>query len=104
MKKYIADFIIKENSRLNGNCSLLKLVPSDQTATLPEILPGQFIQVKIDNSTTTFLRRPISVNFVENNELWIAVQAVGEGTRRLTELQKDDRLNLIFPLGNAFTL
>jgi len=103
MKKFIRDLTVRKNERLNSSNVLLKLTSSER---LPEILPGQFVQVKVENSPTTFLRRPISVHYVdyETNELWLLVQIVGDGTRKLSKLQESDTLNLIFPLGNSFTL
>ena len=81
---------------------LLKLTDN---APLPEIKAGQFVEVRVDNSPQTFLRRPISVNYVdrEANQLWLLVQVVGEGTRHLSALQEGDMLNVLFPLGNGFT-
>ena len=48
------------------------------------MLPGQFVEVHVENSPTTFLRRPISVNYVDKskNELWLLIQLVGDGTRK----------------------
>ena len=70
------------------------------------MLPGQFVQVLVDNSPATFLRRPISINFFdrEANELWLLVQKVGAGTRKMCEKQAGATLNLIFPLGNTFSI
>lgn len=75
-------------------------------APLPEMRPGQFVEVRVDGSPSTFLRRPISINFVDkaNNELWLLVAMVGEGTRHLASLKQGDRLNCMLPLGNGFTL
>ena len=72
---------------------------------LPSIRAGQFVEVRVDDSPHTFLRRPISVNYVcrEQNQLWLLVRVVGEGTRRLSALKAGDKLNLLFPLGNGFT-
>ncbi len=70
------------------------------------MLPGQFAELRVDGSATTFLRRPISINFVdkERNEVWFLIQTIGEGTRRLAELTKGDILNVVLPLGNTFTI
>ena len=86
----------------NDGYVLLKLTDNEP---LPVIRAGQFVEIKVENSPPTFLRRPISVNFVdeERNELWLLVQVVGEGTRRLAALQVGDTLNVLFPLGNGFT-
>lgn len=103
MKKML-DLVVTENNILNRNYSLIKLTTTNDD-TLPEMLPGQFVQVRVDNSPTTFLRRPISVNFVdkETNELWLLVQKVGDGTNKMCEAQKGDIMNLLLPLGSTFT-
>lgn len=86
----------------NEGYVLLKLTDNNP---LPEIFAGQFVEIKVENSPQTFLRRPISVNFVDKarNELWLLIQVVGEGTRHLTNLQVGDTLNVLFPLGNGFS-
>lgn len=105
MKKYILDFRISENVQLHDNYALLKLTPADGSP-LPEMLPGQFVEVRVDRSPSTFLRRPISINFVDypRNELWLLIRKAGEGTRTLCGLQAGEILNLVLPLGNTFTL
>ncbi len=97
------DLLVKSNTPLNDQYYLLILTDN---SPLPEMLPGQFVEVRVDNSPTTFLRRPISINFFdkENNELWLLIQKVGDGTRKLAELKVNDTVNLIFPLGNSFSL
>ena len=103
MKKYILDLTVKENIRLHANYVLIKLT---QDEPLPEMLPGQFAEIRIDGSNTTFLRRPISINYVDRktNELWFLVQLVGDGTRKLATVEKGDVVNVVLPLGNGFTL
>jgi dihydroorotate dehydrogenase electron transfer subunit len=104
MKKML-DLVVTENSRLNQNYCLIKLTTTDNTL-LPDMYPGQFVEVKVDGSPATYLRRPISVNFVDKdkNELWLLVQAIGDGTRTMCEYKVNDIVNLLFPLGNTFTL
>ncbi len=98
------DLVVTENLQLNANYCLLKLTPLDKEM-LPEMKPGQFVEVRIENSTKTFLRRPVSINFVDKsrNELWLLIQVVGEGTRKIFELKKEDIINLLLPLGNSFS-
>ncbi|HIZ27181.1 MAG TPA: dihydroorotate dehydrogenase electron transfer subunit [Candidatus Barnesiella merdipullorum] len=105
MKKYVLDFRITENVKLHDNYALLKLTPADGQP-LPEMLPGQFVEVRVDRSPSTFLRRPISINFVDytQNELWLLIRIAGEGTRTLCGMQAGEILNLVLPLGNTFTL
>lgn len=82
---------------------LLKLESTD--SPLPAIRAGQFVEVKVEDSPHTFLRRPISVNYVDtdNRQLWLLIHAVGEGTRRLMQLVPGDMLNVLMPLGNGFS-
>ena len=103
MKKYILDLTVRGVERLSEKHVLIKLT---QESPLPEMLPGQFVEVRVDGSPNTFLRRPISINFVdrERNELWLMVAMIGEGTRRLGQLQPGDVLNCVLPLGNGFTI
>lgn len=103
MKKYISDWTVTANTRLNPNHCLLQLTLDEE---IPLMNPGQFVQVQIPDSPTTFLRRPISVHQIDRkkNELWLLVQLVGKGTRKLSQLHSGDRLSLVYPLGNTFTL
>lgn len=104
MKKYILDLTVREVEHLNARYVLLKL--TDDQQTLPDMLPGQFVEVRIDDSPSTMLRRPISINYVDRdaNELWLLVALVGDGTRRLGSLSAGDTLNCVLPLGNGFTM
>lgn len=103
MKKYILDLTVNSVEALSDKHVLIKLTDDKP---LPEMLPGQFVEVRVDNSPSTFLRRPISINNVDydHNELWLLVAAVGDGTRQLQKLQNGDRLNCMLPLGNSFTM
>ena len=102
MKKYILDLKVKQVEQIHQRYVLIKLTHEN---TLPEMLPGQFVELRVDGSPSTFLRRPISINFVdrENNELWLLVATVGEGTKQLAKLKFGDVLNCVLPLGNGFT-
>lgn len=103
MKKYVADLEVVSVEHISGKYVLIKLTHDDR---LPDMLPGQFVEIRVDGSPSTFLRRPISINFVdyEKNLLWLLVAAVGDGTRRLSCMKAGDRLNCMYPLGNSFTM
>lgn len=103
MKKYVSDLRVVSVEHINEKYVLIKLTQAER---LPEMLPGQFVEVRVDGSPSTFLRRPISVNFVdyEANRLWLLVAAIGDGTRRLAGLHEGDVVNCMFPLGNGFTM
>ena len=102
MKKYILDLTVKAVERISPKHVLIRLTDDKP---LPEMVPGQFVEVRVDGSPTTFLRRPISINFVDcqQNELWLMVAMVGDGTKALGKLQKGDKLNCVLPLGNGFS-
>lgn len=70
------------------------------------MMPGQFAQLRVDGSKETFLRRPISINFVNTklNQIWFLVQLVGAGSRALGRLKEGDTLNALLPLGNGFSM
>lgn len=103
MKKYVLDLRVSSVHNLNDKYVLLKLTDDK---TLPEMLPGQFVEVRIDNTSAVMLRRPISIHFVDRtcNELWLLVAMIGNGTRELGRLRVGDTLNCVLPLGNGFTM
>ena len=94
--KQILDMKVIANERLHPNYCLLRLASEKR---LPEIFPGQFVEVRVDNSPTTFLRRPISIHDVheERNEIDLLIQLVGDGTRKIAEACPGDTLNILLP-------
>ena len=100
--KQVADFTLVEKE-CYGNAVLLRLRDSQP---LPDIAPGQFVQVRVDDSPTTYLRRPISIHDVnrDDNTISLLVQIVGEGTRHLGAAKVGDPINLVLPLGKGYTL
>ncbi len=104
-KKMMMDMRVEECARLHGLYSLLKLTPANGEK-LPEMEPGQFVQVAVPGAPHTMLRRPISVNYVEpeKNLLWLLVRKAGEGTEILAGLEEGAKVNLLLPLGNGFSM
>jgi dihydroorotate dehydrogenase electron transfer subunit len=102
MKKQTENLHVIENKQLNREFFVLHLQSDNQ---IPEILPGQFVQVKVENSPKTFLRRPISVYDVDynNNSLYLLIKIAGEGSKQLSKLVPGEELNIIYPLGNSFS-
>lgn len=103
MKKYVLDLTVSHVERLNNRYVQIRLTHSEP---LPTMLPGQFVEVRIDDEPNTMLRRPISINNVDvaANELWLLVATIGNGTRRLGRLSAGDKLNCVLPLGRGFSM
>lgn len=104
LKKHIIDLQVVSVEALGERFVLLKC--TDPNAPLPPMMPGQFAQLRVDGSKETFLRRPISINFVDAklNQIWFLVQLVGAGSRALGRLKEGDTLNALLPLGNGFSM
>lgn len=104
LKKHIIDLQVVSVEALGERFVLLKC--TDPNAPLPPMMPGQFAQLRVDGSKETFLRRPISINFVDakQNQIWFLVQLVGAGSRALGRLKEGDTLNALLPLGNGFSM
>lgn len=102
MKKRIEDLTVIENNRLNEEFFVLRLHSEN---TFSKIFPGQFAEVRVDGSPTTFLRRPISIYDVnyKSNDLFLLIKIAGDGSRQLSLLKSGDNLNLVYPLGNNFS-
>ena len=60
MKKYVLDLRVTSVECLGDR--FLLLVTTNPDGPLPEMAPGQFAQLRIDDSKDTFLRRPISLH------------------------------------------
>ena len=103
MAKRIEDLKVVDNKRINNDIFILELSGNNY---FPELKPGQFVQARIDGSPGTFLRRPLSIHDVDysGNKIKLLVQIAGKGTETLSGLNKGDTLNIIYPLGNSFTL
>lgn len=97
------DLEIIYSEYLNDQYFLLKLYSAEG---LPKMYPGQFVQVKIDNSPSTFLRRPVSICNVDEKEdiLWLLVKIVGEGTKTLSTYSVGAKVNMIIPLGRGYSM
>lgn len=103
IRKYILDLEVVSIEYINDRYIRLHLSMQDP---LPDMLPGQFVEVRVDGESSTFLRRPISINDVDrrNNQLVLLIAMVGNGTRHLGTLKAGDILNIVGPLGNGFNI
>jgi dihydroorotate dehydrogenase electron transfer subunit len=103
VKKAVNDFIVLSNTALNASNFLIKL---KSPIPLPDILPGQFVNVEIKNTNQIFLRRPFSVFEVDNN-MWtisLLVKILGRGSGIFTNILPNDTISLVYPLGKGFSM
>ncbi len=105
MSKHITNFSIITNIPLSDRYHLLE-VSAGPEIDLTEIRPGQFVQIQSPDSSGVLLRRPISIHDVdiEKKTISFLVCRVGAGTEAICSRQTGDHLNIIWPLGNSFTL
>ncbi len=73
---------------------------SPRIAALAE--PGQFLNIKVNDSTVPLLRRPFSVYNINGNEVSIIFNIIGQGTQILSTKKVGNTLNVMGPLGNSF--
>ena len=66
------------------------------------IEPGQFVNIKVDDSRSPLLRRPFSVYKVITDVVQVIFSVVGTGTKILSEKEPGETLDVIGPLGRPF--
>jgi dihydroorotate dehydrogenase electron transfer subunit len=103
MSKKVSDFRVLSNTRLKDEYYILEL---ESTELLPDLHPGQFVQVLVNNAPGVFLRRPFSIHDVntDRNSIRLLIQIVGNGSEALASLKPGEEVNLVYPLGNSFTM
>lgn len=76
---------------------------------VPEIaacaLPGQFLMIKPDQRYHPLLLRPFSIHrILPDGVLQLFIRRVGLGTSILSHMQPGERLEVLGPLGNGFSI
>jgi dihydroorotate dehydrogenase electron transfer subunit len=101
--KEVKDFTVVSKIFINEDTFELELQLS---TPLLSICPGQFSELQIEHCPATLLRRPFSIHNVdyERNILSFLIRICGNGSKKLSALQTGDAVNLIYPLGNGFTI
>lgn len=89
------DCQILSNRQIAGHTWEMKLACDTTLFTAP----GQFVNILVDGC---YLRRPLSVCFVEDGVVTLIYKVVGKGTKVLSEMRQGSELNLLYPLGNGF--
>lgn len=103
--KHLTLFTIMSSQPLTEKYQLLWLT-SDEDLDWEAARPGQFVQIKIEHSPDTFLRRPISICNIdaESHRLCLLVARAGKGTDTLCDMKPGEKLDVIWPLGNSFSI
>jgi dihydroorotate dehydrogenase electron transfer subunit len=74
---------------------------------LPAFLPGQFVQVLVQDSPCHFPEKALfqfTESILKITVFRLLIQIKGEGTRHLSQLHEGEKLNVLYPLGNSFSL
>ena len=61
--------------------------------------PGQFVEIRVTDTTEPFLRRPISIYNIDGNIIEFIFQIKGKGTEILAKKQEGELIDIIGPLG-----
>ncbi len=66
-----------------------------------QVLPGQFVNIRVENSDVPLLRRPFSIFSVDDTVVSIIFNTIGLGTKLLSQKKAGEDLDIIGPLGNG---
>ncbi|KLI13486.1 dihydroorotate dehydrogenase electron transfer subunit [Brachyspira hyodysenteriae] len=92
---FLEDCIIIKNIKISNDKYLIRVKSKE---SYKHAKAGQFFMLK----SNTFLRRPISLHYIDNDILEFYYQVKGEGTEYLSKLKENDTINIQGPLGNGF--
>jgi len=65
--------------------------------------PGQFVDIRVNDTLEPLLRRPLSIHRVDGKRVEVIYEVVGKGTEILSKKKTGDTLDVIGPLGSGFT-
>lgn len=102
--KYQLSLRVLRNELLCGTYHLIDVViPSGIDLNI--IKPGQFVEVAAPNERY-LLRRPISICDILREErlMRLLIAPVGRGTEQICKASEGENLDIVFPLGNGFSL
>lgn len=101
MKYHVPQALVIENKKIGKNIYTLT-IESQEIAN--EARPGQFVHLRCGSGVDPLLRRPLSINDVQQQEGLITFwyQVVGKGTALLSKVKKGEFLDIIGPLGHGF--
>lgn len=103
MMKRIVNAKVYKNIQLNSTIKLMEVIAPEIAA---EAVPGQFVNVRVDRGIVPLLRRPLGVAdvCVPRGSITMIYRVLGEATQILAQVQKDDCISLVGPLGHGFDI
>jgi len=79
------------------------LIRLEDPVIATEARPGQFVTISC--AQELLLRRPLSIHRVEGQkQIDVILAVVGSGTKWLSEREKGEKVDLLGPLGNGFSM
>ncbi|MEI6847123.1 MAG: dihydroorotate dehydrogenase electron transfer subunit [Chlorobiaceae bacterium] len=101
-KKSIVDVraTILQNRCISKNVNIITLDCPEIAATAK---PGNFVNIKINDTTQPLLRRPFSIHNVQENTIQIMVKSIGCSTTLLCNTGSGTTMMVLGPLGKGFT-
>lgn len=106
--KHLLDFTLADIRPTGAGDAMLRLIPDDSVKgaeALAAAAPGQFVNIRVPRSHTTFLRRPISICDVDLKSLSLTlyVKDAGPATHTLCNALPGEHFNILMPLGRGFS-
>src|SRR5437016_146365 len=66
------------------------------------VLPGQFVNIRVNEHCAPLLRRPFSVYHVVGETVQIIFNVIGLGTTILSQKRDDEEIDVLGPLGHPY--
>ncbi len=80
------------------------VISVDIGESVKEIRPGQFFELKKPESCYPMLRKPISVYDIQSTKVSFMIKKLGKATEQFAVMKAGDKLDIIGPLGNGFSI
>ncbi|HRP94559.1 MAG TPA: dihydroorotate dehydrogenase electron transfer subunit, partial [Ignavibacteriaceae bacterium] len=98
---FIVNSPVIETKQVHENIFIQK-IHSPEIAE--KVKPGQFLNIRVTETTFPLLRRPFSVCDVEGENIFLMFNILGEGTKILALKHPGEMVDILGPLGNGFNL
>lgn len=92
---------VTDNKKIAENIHILEF---EAPALADGVKPGQFFNLRVNDSLFPLLRRPFSVCEKNGDRVSVMFNVMGEGTKILSRKKENDFVDILGPLGKGFTL